>query len=76
MVVGTGTAQVHQFRLQDPLLEGNGGEGAQGGGGQIDRQKVLHQITQAIPQLQAVALPLLTHLQGGVAVGVVGHQGD
>ena len=36
----------------------------------------MHQIPQAIAQLEAVALALLANFKGGVAVGVIGHQGN
>ena len=76
MLVGAGTAQLHQLRLEDALLEGDCGQGAQGGGRQVDRQQVLHQISQALAQLEAVAAALLVDLQGRIPVGVVGHEGD
>ena len=76
VVVGAGAAQLHQIRLQDPFFQGDRGQGAEGGGGEVHRQQALNQIAQAVAQLQAVALALLADLQGRVPVGVVGHQGD
>ena len=76
VLVGAGAAQLHQVRLQDPFFQGDRGQGAQGGGGEVHRQQALDQIAQALAQLQAVALALLADFQGRVPVGVVGHQGD
>ena len=76
VVVGTGAPQIDQIRLQDPLLQGNGGQGAEGGGGEVHRQQVLNKIAQSIAQLEAVALAFLSDFQGRIPMGVVGHQGD
>ena len=76
VVIGARAAQLHQLRLQEALFQGDRGQGAQGGGGEIQRQQILYQIPEALPQLQPIAAPLLADLQGRVAVGVVGHQGE
>ena len=37
VLIGTRSPQIHQIGLQDPLLQGNGGQGAQGRGGEVNR---------------------------------------
>ena len=76
MVVGARAAQLDQVGLEDALFEGNGGQGAQGGGGEIDGQQILHQFRQTGAELEAVARPFLVDFQGGIPVGVIRHQGD
>ena len=47
VVVGPLSAQIHEIRLEDSFLKGNGCEGSQRCCGEIHRQQIFHQIAHA-----------------------------